>query len=60
VLPGTEDPVMAERRSRRRRAVVAGLIATVLLGGGMACTASHSAQPRDRAPAVQQQANSTP
>jgi hypothetical protein len=33
---GSDDPVIAERRSRRRRAVIAGLIATAVLGGGMA------------------------
>ncbi len=41
-----QDPVIAERRSRRRRAVIAGLIATVLLGGGVIGALHHApAQP---------------
>jgi hypothetical protein len=52
-----DDPVMAERRSRRRRAVVAGLIATVLLGGGLAGTLNHSPS---RPPAARRQVGTSP
>ena len=55
--PGADDPVMAARRSRRRRAFFAGLVATALLGGGMAC-AMHPAHPQP--PAARSQVNSAP
>ncbi len=51
------DPVIAERRSRRRRAVAAGLTAIVLLGGGMAGVLHRGPA---RPPAVERQAGATP
>ncbi|MBY8883910.1 hypothetical protein K7472_03520 [Streptomyces sp. PTM05] len=49
-LPGPQerpcqDPVLADRRTRRKRAVIAGLLATAILGGGLASGLEHSCPP---------------